>query len=333
MRDKLHLQKIIKMPENIITTPCPSIDNLLKCRLKSRTRKIAGDPEHPGLSHFHLDEDIESSHANALIITVVCVNNHLQTPLYTFLCNLSFVDICYTTVTVPKLLDMLLSGNNTMTFTQCFIQMYFYWTAGGAEDILLFTMAYDRYVAICDPLHYHRIFSKINIRRIIITIWTTGCLNSLFVTVSASYMSFCDSFRIPQFFCDAKALTKISCTITKVFYIIICLELLLFGLFPGLCSLLSYVKIMKIILKMNSKEMRSKAFSTCSAHLSVLLTYYGTGLPVYFKPPMYQTDMLDQFFSVVYTSVTPMLNPLIYSLRNKEVKKALLNLRGKAAKY
>ncbi|XP_018427283.1 PREDICTED: olfactory receptor 5V1-like [Nanorana parkeri] len=263
--------------------------------------------------------------ANSVIIAIVALHRHLHTPMYTFLCNLSFVDICYTTVTIPKLLDMLLSGNNTMTFLQCFVQMHFYWMSGGIEDILLFTMAYDRYVAICSPLHYHRIFTKGNLTRLIVVIWASGFLNSVFVTISASYMSFCNSTTVNQFFCDAKALTKISCTIAEVFYIAICLELFLFGLCPFLCSLMSYLKIISVILKIQSKEGRMKAFSTCSSHLCVLLIYFGTGLPVYLKPLSDHADVLDQIFSVFYTTVTPLLNPLIYSLRNKEVKMALMS--------
>ncbi|XP_072273062.1 olfactory receptor 1G1-like [Pyxicephalus adspersus] len=264
--------------------------------------------------------------ANSAIIAVVSLDHQLHTPMYIFLCNLSFVDTCYTTITIPKLLDMLLSSNNTMTFIQCFTQMCFFWMTGGIEDILLFTMAYDRYVAICNPLHYHQIFSKVNLMRLIAAIWVFGFLNSLFVTISASYMSFCNTTTVPQFFCDAKALTTISCTIAEVFYVAICLELLLFGVCPFLCSLMSYLKIIGVIFKINSKEGRMKAFSTCSSHLSVLLIYFGTGLPVYLKPPSDHVDVLDEIFSVFYTTVTPVLNPLIYSLRNKEVKMALFKL-------
>ncbi|KAM9305408.1 olfactory receptor 1A1-like [Gastrophryne carolinensis] len=245
--------------------------------------------------------------------------------MYQLLCNLSLVDICYTTTTIPKLLNMLLTGRSSVTFTQCFTQMYFYWMAGATGDLVLVTMAYDRYVAICDPLHYHRVFSKKNMIRLITSMWTAGSLNSLCVTIAASYMSFCHSAVVPQFYCDARGLVKISCNITEAFYVVICIELFLFGLCPLFCSLFSYIKVFGVILKMRSKE-RSKAFSTCSSHISVLLIYYGTSLPMYFRPPTDQSDVLDKIFSVVYTAVTPMLNPLIYSFRNKEVKKALLGL-------
>ncbi|XP_056392666.1 olfactory receptor 1-like [Hyla sarda] len=213
-----------------------------------------------------------------------------------------------------------------MSFTQCFSQMYFYWMSSGIEDTLLFTMAFDRYVAICKPLHYHLVFSRKNYLKVIAGIWISGCLNSLSVTVSAVHMNFCQSNTILQFFCDAKALANIACAITDAFYAVIYFNLFLLGLCPCVFSLSSYVKIIRVILSIKSKGGRRKAFSTCSSHLSVLLLYYGTGLPVYLSPSSNHTTVLAQTFSVFYTMVTPMLNPLIYSLRNEEVKKALLKL-------
>ncbi|KAM9305407.1 olfactory receptor 1M1-like [Gastrophryne carolinensis] len=219
--------------------------------------------------------------------------------------------------TIPRLKYMLLTGKNLVIFTECFVQMYFFWMAGVIEDLILFAMAYDRYVAICSPLHYNNILSKRNIVRLIIAVWTAGPLNSLFVTISASYMSFCDSATVPQFYCDVKGLMNISCGITEAFYIMVCIQMFLFGLSTFFCSLISYIKIIRVILKMKSKE-GSKAFSTCSSHVSILLLFYGTSLPIYLRTPALHTDILDQILSVVYTAVTPMLNPLIYSFRTKE---------------
>ncbi|XP_068102479.1 olfactory receptor 1-like [Hyperolius riggenbachi] len=263
---------------------------------------------------------------NFLLLTVIYVSDHLHTPLYIFLCNLSFVDICSTTVTVPKLLHMLLSGDNTISFPQCFSQTFFFLLAASAEDILLFVMAYDRYVAICNPLHYHSLLSKKMCILFIIIIWVSASLNSFLMTIPVSKMSFCQTNVIRHFFCEAKSLTKISCAGKDIFYNIVYMELLVFGLLPFLCSLTSYVKILNVILQIKSAEGKQKAFSTCSSHLAVILLYYATGASMYMIPPSKYSDVMEQVSTVLCTAITPMLNPLIYSLRNKDVKRALHSL-------
>ncbi|XP_073491271.1 olfactory receptor 8D1-like [Aquarana catesbeiana] len=260
---------------------------------------------------------------NIVIIAVICLDFHLHTPMYLFLFNLSVVDMCYTTVTIPKLLYILLSGNNTMLITQCFIQMYFMCLADSAEDIILFIMAYDRYVAICHPLHYHHILNKKVCILLIIVVWIGGSLNSTFITSSILKIIFCFSVTIHQFFCDAKALINISCGGTKVFYIVLYAECLSFGLCPVICNLMSYVKIIRVIQHIKSKDGRSKAFSTCSSHLIVMAIFYGSALSVYMTPPLDRYDLLEQILTMFYTTVVPILNPLIYSLRNNEVKSSL----------
>ncbi|XP_063788977.1 olfactory receptor 1E16-like [Pseudophryne corroboree] len=260
---------------------------------------------------------------NSAIITVIFMDKHLHTPMYLFLCNLSLIDLCYTTVTIPKLLYMLLSGNYTVSFTQCFTQMYFIWESASTEDVILVIMAYDRYVAICKPLHYHRMFNRKLCVQLSAAIWLTGCLNSLVVTLSASKMYFCNSYIIHQYFCDAKSLMKISCKNKELLYIVICIQLLLFGFCPFLVTLKSYIKIVSAILKIKSRDGRRKAFSTCSSHLIVLTIFYGTGTSVYMMPLNDHYKVLEMVFTVLYTAVTPMLNPLIYSLQNKDVKKAM----------
>ncbi|XP_075037409.1 olfactory receptor 1-like [Mixophyes fleayi] len=265
---------------------------------------------------------------NTAIITVICIDAHLHTPMYVLLCNLSFVDMCYTTVTMPKLLDMLLSGNNTVSFTQCFTQMYFLFLAAGSEDFLLLTMAYDRYVAICNPLQYHSIMSKKMCLLFMTVIWLYACLHSSLITISASKMYFCHSNTIQNFYCDAKALTNIACGGTEVFYTVIYIEVLLIGLLPFLCSLTSYSKILKIIFNIKSIDGRRKAFSTCSSHLIVIIMFYSTGTSVYMIPTSDNYSVLEQICTVLYTTVTPMLNPLIYSFKNKDIKCAVLRLLG-----
>ncbi|KAM9324371.1 olfactory receptor 5V1-like [Gastrophryne carolinensis] len=262
---------------------------------------------------------------NLIIITVTYADAHLHTPMYFFLCNLSFIDISYTTVTVPKLLDMLLSGNNSISFIECFTQMFFFTFIGSIEVILLTSMAYDRYVAICNPLQYHVIMNKRNCVWLLVGVWFPGCLNSALVTVFASWVPLCYPNQIQQFFCNVKSLAQIFCPSPR-FDALIYIEVIILGLCPFLLSVCSYMKIIKIILRITSANGRRKTFSTCTSHLTVLLIFYGTILFMYMKPTSQYSDDLDQAFSVLYASIAPMLNPLIYSLRNKEVTNALLRL-------
>ncbi|KAM5151772.1 olfactory receptor 8D1-like [Mantella aurantiaca] len=263
---------------------------------------------------------------NLTIIIVIFLDLHLHTPMYLFLCNLSIIDICYTTVIVPKLLYILFSGNNTVPFTQCFIQMNFVFLTASTEDTILFIMAYDRYVAICHPLDYHRILNKKVCILLVMVTWISGCLNSFLLTSSILKMIFSSSLTIHQFFCDAKALINISCSGTEMFYIVLYTNILVYGLCPVMCNVMSYVKIIRVILHIKSKDGRSKAFSTCSSHLIVMIIYYGSCTAVYMIPPSDRYNQLEQILTVFYTTVIPMLNPLIYSLRNKEIKNSLQKL-------
>ncbi|XP_075199966.1 olfactory receptor 5V1-like [Anomaloglossus baeobatrachus] len=261
---------------------------------------------------------------NVIILNVIVVCRHLHTPMYIFLSNLSSVDICYLTITLPKLMYILLSGDNSISFIHCFTQLYFYNFIVGTEIILLSVMAYDRYVAICKPLHYPLIMRKKNIVLLLCVNWISGCLNSLLFICIASQLTFCHSTEIHHFYCDAKALVKISCP-TQFFQIMFHFEALLFGPISFLISLLSYIQIIRTILQIKSTNSRRKAFSTCTSHLTVLTIFYGT-VCTNMTPVSKNSEMSDQIFSVLYTAVTPMLNPLIYSLRNKDVKNALVLL-------
>ncbi|XP_063284196.1 olfactory receptor 8H1-like [Pelobates fuscus] len=262
---------------------------------------------------------------NVIIITVTCADAHLHTPMYFFLCNLSLIDIFYTTTTLPKLLDILLTGNQLISFVECFTQMFFFTFVGSIEVVLLSSMAYDRYVAICNPLQYHLIMNTKKCVLILVGIWIPGCLNSGMVTLLASKLSFCHSNKIQQFFCNVKALAQVACSSTE-FDIIIYIEVLCLGLCPLLISFASYLKIIKIVVSIGTTSGRRKAFSTCTSHLTVLILFYGTILFMYMRPTSQYSDELDQAFSVLYAAVAPMLNPLIYSLRNKEVKDAMIRI-------
>ncbi|XP_063788962.1 olfactory receptor 1G1-like [Pseudophryne corroboree] len=265
---------------------------------------------------------------NCSIITVISTDVQLHTPMYVFLCNLAIADIFFTTTTVPNLLYMLLSGDNTVSFIQCFSQLYFYIFAAGAEDILIFIMAYDRYVAICDPLHYQDILNRKHCILLASGTWIVGLLNSILFTIQASLMSFCHSHTIHQFFCEPKAMINIACTGSEEFYIVVYVEFLIFGFIPAMFCFTSYIKIIRVILQIKSKDGRKKAFSTCSSHLTVVIMYYMAGLCAYMMPTSESSNVLEQVLTAVDAVVTPMINPLIYSLRNKDVKSALLRLLG-----
>uniref|UniRef100_A0A8C5PV92 Olfactory receptor n=1 Tax=Leptobrachium leishanense TaxID=445787 RepID=A0A8C5PV92_9ANUR len=263
---------------------------------------------------------------NLIIVTLICVDPRLRTPLYCFLWNLSFVDICYMTVSLPKLMDILISKNSSVSLVQCLTQMFFFTFMASTEIILLSSMAYDRYVAICNPLHYPLIMSKARFVFILVFSWTLGFINA-FVLTWLIPVSWCHSNTIHHFYCELKALLNISC-VDVVFQIVIYVDILLFGCFPFLLSLTSYLKILRVVLKIKTTYGRSKAFSTCSSHLTVLLLFYGTGVIVYMRPIAQHSHLSEQMLSLLYIAVTPALNPLIYSVRNKEVKHALMRISG-----
>ncbi|KAM9305414.1 putative olfactory receptor 1F12P [Gastrophryne carolinensis] len=261
---------------------------------------------------------------NIVIILMICLHRHLYTPMYLFLCNLSIVDLCYINVIVPKLLHILLSGDRQVSFTKCFLQTYFLFTAASAENTVIFIMAYDRYVAICHPLHYHHILSKKTCTVFMVATWICSFFNSVFLTIPLKKMFFCSSLAIHHFLCDSKALVHISCSGRDLFYKIIYTEVFLYAVCPVMCNLISYVKIIRVILGIKSKDGRSKAFSTCSSHLIVMTIYYGSAASVYMMPPSDRYNVLEQILTVFFTTVIPVLNPLIYSIRNNELKSTLL---------
>ncbi|XP_075141422.1 olfactory receptor 5V1-like [Leptodactylus fuscus] len=265
--------------------------------------------------------------ANSTTITVVYRDRHLHTPMYLFLSNLAIVDICYTTSSVPKLVHMLVTGDYTLSFTQCFVQMFFFLLAATTEDLLLFIMTYDRYVAICNPLHYHHMLSMKKCIWLLVITWLTGCINSIVATLATSNIPLCYSNTVSQFFCDFKSFSKITCS-NVGFQLYSYIGAVLFGFGPFLCSIISYTRVIIIILQIKSGDGRKKAFSTCSSHLVVLSLYYVTWLSVYIMPPMKNSRVFELTLSILCAIITPMLNPLIYSVRNKDVKRAVMKLVG-----
>nr|XP_033780535.1 olfactory receptor 1G1-like [Geotrypetes seraphini] len=263
---------------------------------------------------------------NLTIITVTCLDPHLHTPMYFFLCNLSLVDISSTSVTLPKLLDIFLRENQSISVNGCFMQVYFFIFSLCIEVFLLSVMAYDRYAAVCHPLQYLVIMNWNVCVLTVAGLWILGVLYPVTCTVLLSRFSYCRSNVINHFFCDMPALLKLSCTSTST---IDHITYILGGFVGGPCiisTFLSYFYIISTILRIRSAEGRRKAFSTCSAHLTVVILFYGTLLCSYMRPTSTQSLEQNKLFAVLYNALIPMFNPIIYSLRNHEVKKAVAKL-------
>nr|XP_033799910.1 olfactory receptor 1019-like [Geotrypetes seraphini] len=260
---------------------------------------------------------------NLLIIITVCSYSHLHFPMFFFLINLSFLEICYVTVTVPKLLAVLIAQNKTISFMHCMIQMYLFVVCIDIEFYLLTAMAYDRYVAICRPLHYTVIMNKKVCIILAIVSWTIPFLILVPHVTLISQSSFCNSNKINHFFCDITALMVLSCLETTVIENINYIVGPLLGFTPLLLTIISYVYIISAVIKLRSAKSRRKTFSTCSSHLTVVLLLYGTTIAVYLRPQSAYSMDLNKPLTVVYITAIPLLNPLIYSLRNKELKETL----------
>ncbi|KAM6450625.1 olfactory receptor 5AP2-like [Liasis olivaceus] len=259
---------------------------------------------------------------NILILLVVSLDVRLHNPMYFFLGNLSVVDIGYTTSTVPKMLMNYLSNDKRISFSGCLSQMYFFISFGGIECLLLGIMAYDRYAAICHPLHYGMLMRPKVCIWLAVTAWILGLSNSGVHTGLMTLLSFCQDNVIQHFFCDIPPLFQLSCTDTQTNQI--ATFVVGGGVIMGsfLVTLLSYVYIVLAILRIQTKEGRRKAFSTCASHLTVVNIYFGTIIFTYIRPNSTYSQEQDHALPVLYGILTPMLNPIIYSLRNKDVQGA-----------
>ncbi|XP_003470916.1 olfactory receptor 13C7-like [Cavia porcellus] len=269
---------------------------------------------------------------NGVLILVTILDSHLHTPMYFFLGNLSFLDVCYTTSSVPLILDSFLTPRKTISFSACFGQMFLSFAMGATECVLLGMMAFDRYVAICNPLRYPVVMSKAVYVPMAAGSWAAGIINSVVQTFQAMRLPFCGDNVINHFTCEILAVLKLACADISVNVISMVVANMIFLAIPVLFIFVSYVFILTTILRIPSAEGRKKAFSTCSAHLTVVVIFYGTILFMYGKPKSKdplgadKQDLADKLISLFYGVVTPMLNPIIYSLRNKDVKAAVRNL-------
>ncbi|KAM6437829.1 olfactory receptor 5V1-like [Liasis olivaceus] len=260
---------------------------------------------------------------NLMIITLSLVDSHLHSPMYFFLSHLSCLDVCYSTVTVPKILANLLLQRHTISYNHCLAQMFFLMAFSGSECWLLAIMAYDRYAAICQPLRYSHLMSPHICTQAALITWVWGFLDSALHTALASKLHFCGENQIHHIFCDLPPLLKIACGDIYVSQMTIHIATIFAGLTPFLLVAISYIYILASILHIRSNSGRQKAFSTCSSHMLVVILYFGNGLLNYNQPSSGYSLQTDTLISTMYCIVTPMLNPLIYSLRNKEVKEAL----------
>eukprot|EP00079_Xenopus_tropicalis_P019256 XP_012808723.1 PREDICTED: olfactory receptor 1019-like [Xenopus tropicalis] len=269
---------------------------------------------------------------NLIIFLVISCNPHLHTPMYIFLLNLSLIDISFTSNILPNLLHILLTQQNNISFLGCMTQMYVFMTLVGNEYFLLTAMAYDRYVAICDPLHYIARMSRKHCAGLITAAFTGGFVDSVGHVVLISKLSYCASHLINHFFCDVTPLLKLSCSSTfsveLLFYFVG--TLLVFNSF--LLTLASYIFIISAILKIQTSEGRQKAFSTCASHLACVITLYVTAICLYMRPTKSYSLERDKYFSLLYIALGPVLNPLIYTLKNREFKSYFNKMRERISK-
>ncbi|XP_005333182.2 olfactory receptor 7C2 [Ictidomys tridecemlineatus] len=260
---------------------------------------------------------------NVLIILAVISDSHLHTPMYFFLSNLSLADIGFTSITIPKALRNIQTQSKLITFAGCISQVYFFLLFACQDNLLLTVMAYDRFVAICHPLHYMDIMNTRLCLLMALGSLLVSVLGALPGTLTILRLSFCTNIEIPHFFCDLPAVLKLACSDTLISHIVLYSETIVLGVFPLTGILLSYSQIFSSILRISSDRGKYKAFSTCGSHLLVVSLFYGTGLGVYLSSVATQSSRITLMASVMYTMVTPMLNPFIYSLRNRDIKVAL----------
>ena len=265
---------------------------------------------------------------NLLIILAVNSDSHLHTPMYFFLSNLSFVDICFTSTTIPKMLWNIQTQSKVITYEGCITQMYFFVLFAVLDDLLLTVMAYDRFVAICHPLHYTVIMNPWLCGVLVLVSWIMGVLNSLLQSLIVLDLTFCEDLEISQFFCELNRVIQLACSDTFLNNTMIYFTSLLLAIGPLAGILYSYYKIISLIYRIASAQEKYKAFSTCASHLLVVSLFYCTSLGVYLGSAGTHSSHSSATASVMYTVVTPMLNPFIYSLRNKDIKRALKAFMG-----
>ncbi|XP_025868732.2 olfactory receptor 2G3-like [Vulpes vulpes] len=268
---------------------------------------------------------------NIIIITIIQIEPRLQTPMYFFLTNLSFLDICYTSTNVPQMLSNMM-GKKTIPFSSCATQMYFSLSFGMIECVLLGVMAYDRYVAICHPLHYIVIMNQRICVQLAAISWSSSFLSSMVINVLTLSLPYCGPNVLNHFFCEVPSVLRLACTDTSFTELVVFIFSIIIVFIPFLLIVVSYARILLSVLRIRSASGRHKALSTCVSHLTVVALFYGTAIFIYMRPQSKSSRAGGKIIAVFYTVITPMLNPLIYSLRNQDVKGALRRAIAKRRK-
>ncbi|KAG8449926.1 hypothetical protein GDO86_016559 [Hymenochirus boettgeri] len=257
---------------------------------------------------------------NSLLIIVVRINSQLQTPMYFFLLNLSIIDIGSSSSIVPKLLIVTVSQNKSVSLLECAVQIFFHLGLGGTECIILAVMAYDRYAAICKPLHYNRIMNTGLCIFMAAGSWIVSFISSGVHVNLTFQLPFCRSYHVDHYFCEIPPLLRLSCQDPWINEVALYISAGIIAMCSFFMILISYIYIISTILSIHSTEGRRKAFSTCTSHITVISIYYSTVLFMYMHPPSNYFPKIDKIMPIIYTVVIPMLNPIIYSIRNKDVK-------------
>ncbi|MBZ3876504.1 Olfactory receptor 2H2 [Sciurus carolinensis] len=293
---------------------------------------LLGFSEHPGLERVLfvvvLTSYLLTLVGNTLIILLSVLDPRLHSPMYFFLSNLSFLDLCFTTSFIPQML-VNLWGPKTISFLGCFIQLFIFLSLGTTECILLTVMAFDRYVAVCQPLHYATIMHPHLCRQLAAMAWIIGLVESVVQTPATLHLPFCPHHQVDDFVCEVPALIRLSCGDTTYNEIQMAVASVFILVVPLSLILVSYGAITRAVLRINSAKGRRKAFGTCSSHLIVVTLFYSSVIAVYLQPKSPYAQERGKFFGLFYAVGTSSLNPLIYTLRNKEVKRAFKRLLGK----
>ncbi|XP_031205429.1 olfactory receptor 6C74-like [Mastomys coucha] len=282
---------------------------------------------------FLLLTSLLSITGNLTIITLTLVDTHLKTSMYFFLQNFSFLEISYTTTCIPKLLVTMATGDKTISYNNCGTQVYFAFLLGASEFYLLAAMSYDRYVAICKSLHYMTIMNNKVCTQLVLSCWLVDFFVIFPPLVLGLNLDFCASNIVDHFYCDTTPLLQLSCTATQLLETMAFVLTLVTLLLTLVMVIISYIYIVMTILKIPSTSQRKKAFSTCFSHMIVISLSYGSCIFMYVKPSVKQRVSVSKGISVLNTSVAPLLNPFIYTLRNQQVKKAFINTVHRIASF
>lgn len=268
---------------------------------------------------------------NLMMMLVIRMDSHLHSPMYFFLSHLSFLDLCLTSVIVPKMLENLLSRTKSIPIEGCLAQAFFVFSIAGTEIFVLSAMAYDRYTAICHPLVYGQLMSKQLCRGLVWGSWGLSFLDALINTLMTLNLDFCGAHVMPHFSCELPSLLSLSCSDISINFSVLGCSAVMHAFGTLLLVFFSYAHIVSTILNISSTTGRSKAFSTCSSHLTAVSFFYGSAFLRYFMPNL--SSPLELIFSIQYSVVTPLVNPLVYSLKNKEVKEALKRMLRKGFQH